>query len=77
MNSKLTGEGDDDEEDEDDVKKCLNVRQKLGTWNVLMFRCSEQLLFSCVSSKVSICNYVTCRMSHVICQMLMLIVGTC
>ena len=38
---------------------------------------SEQLLFSCVSSKVSICNYVTCRMSHVICQMLMLTVGTC
>ena len=66
------------------AKKCLNVRQKLGTRNVLMFKCSEQLLFSCVSSKVSICNYVTCRMSHVacrmshvICQMLMLIVGTC
>ena len=58
------------------VKKCLNVRQKLGTRNVLMFKCSEQLLFSCVSSKVSICNYVACRMSHVICQMLMLIVGT-
>ena len=30
-----------------------------------MFKCSEQLLFSCVSSKVSICNYVTCRMSYV------------
>ena len=51
-------------------KKCLNVRQKLGTRNVLMFKCSEQLLFSCVSSKVSICNYVTCRMSHVTCHML-------
>ena len=45
---------------------------------------AEQLLFSCVSSKVSICNYVTCHMSHfachmsdVICQMLMLILGTC
>ena len=24
-----------------------------------MFKCSEQLLFSCVSSKVSICNYRT------------------
>ena len=59
------------------LKKSLNVRQKLGTRNVWMFECSEQLLFSCVSSKVSICNYVTCRMSHVICQMLMLIVGTC
>ena len=35
-----------------------------------MFKCSEQLLFSCVSSKVSICNYVTCRMSHVTCHML-------
>ena len=44
-----------------DPKKCLNVRQKLGTRNVLMFKCSEQLLFSCVSSEVS-CNYVTCRM---------------
>ena len=29
----------------------------------------EQLLFSCVSSKVSICNYVTCYMSHVTCCM--------
>ena len=76
---------------------------------------AEQLLFSCVSSKVSICNYVTCHMSHfnwnigpltlslsdsanlslspslylslcqsvtlwchaVICQVLMLITGTC
>ena len=40
---------------------------------------AEQLLFSCVSSKVSICNYVTCHicMSHVICQMLMLILETC
>ena len=27
-----------------------------------MFECSEQLLFSCVSSKVSICNYVACHM---------------
>ena len=33
-----------------------------------MFKCSEQLLFSCVSSKVSICNYVTCCMSHVTCD---------
>ena len=30
---------------------------------------AEQLLFSCVSSKVSICNYVTCHMSHVACHM--------
>ena len=30
---------------------------------------AEQLLFSCVSSKVSICNYVTCHMSHVTCHM--------
>ena len=35
-------------------------------WDMLN---SEQLLFSCVSSKVSICNYVTCRMSHVTCHM--------
>ena len=26
---------------------------------------AEQLLFSCLCSKVSICNYVTCHMSHV------------
>ena len=45
---------------------------------------AELLLFSCVSSKVSICNYVTCHMSHVAChmshvtcQMLMLILGPC
>ena len=44
----------------------------------------EQLLFSCVSSKVTICNYVTCHlspftfhMSHVICEMLMLILWIC
>ena len=37
---------------------------------------SEQLLFSCVSSKVIIYNYVTCHMLHVLCQMLMLILGT-
>ena len=30
---------------------------------------SEQILFSCVCSKVSICNYVTCHMSHVTCLM--------
>ena len=29
----------------------------------------EQLLFSCASSKVSICNYVTCHISHVTCHM--------
>jgi len=45
---------------------------------------AEQLLFSCLCSKVSICNYVTfhmsdvtCHIAHVICQMLMLILGTC
>ena len=47
-------------------------------------RHAEQLLFSGLCSKVSICNYVTCHISHVrcqmsyvICQMLMLILGTC
>ena len=34
-----------------------------------MFKCSEQLLFSYVSSKVSICNYVTCHITHVKCHM--------
>ena len=45
---------------------------------------AEQLLFSCLCSKVSICDYVTCRMSHVAChmwhvtcEMLRLILGTC
>ena len=31
---------------------------------------AEQLLFSCVNSKVSICNYVTCYMSHFACHIL-------
>ena len=30
---------------------------------------AEQLLFSCLCSKVSVCNYVTFRMSHCLCQM--------
>ena len=30
---------------------------------------AEQLLFSCLCSKVSICDYVTCHMSHVACHM--------
>ena len=30
---------------------------------------AEQLLFSCLCSKVSICNYVTCHMLHVACHM--------
>ena len=29
---------------------------------------AEQLLFSCVSSKVINCNYVTCHISHVTCH---------
>ena len=62
-----------------DVKK-MSTWQKLGTcvslfvsvsmsclcWSLAL---AEQLLFSCVSSKVSICNYATCRMSHVTCLM--------
>ena len=35
----------------------------------LFWEHAEQLLFSCVSSKLSICNYVTCHISHVTCQM--------
>ena len=31
---------------------------------------AEQLLFSCVSSKVSICNYITCHISPFTCHML-------
>ena len=37
------------------------------SWEPGMSECSEQLLFSCVSSKVSICNYIICRLSHVTC----------
>ena len=44
-----------------------NVWMSDKSWEPGMFKCSEQLLFSCVSSKVSICNYVTCRMSYVKC----------
>ena len=79
-------------------KKKMSTWQKLGTSVAVTVTClcwslghAEQLLFSCVNSKVSICNYVTCfmshfachmshvtlHMSHVICQMLMLILGTC
>ena len=66
-------------------KKCLNVRQKLGTKNVMSHshtlsfnhsRHAEQLLFSCVSLKVIVCHAVTCHTSHVLCQVLMLILGT-
>ena len=77
------------------LNKKMSTWQKLGTSvavTVSVFvTClcwtlghGEQLLFSCVNSKVSICNYVTCQlshfafhMSHVICEMLMLIFGTC
>ena len=47
-----------------------------------MFECSEQLLFSCVSSKVIVCHaiyhmsYFTYHMS-IKGQMLILILGTC
>ena len=53
----------------------MSTRQKLGTSVAVTVSVSvtclcwslghgEQLLFSCVSSKVSICNYVTCHLSH-------------
>ena len=35
----------------------------------LKCRHAEQLLFWCPCSKVSICDYVTCHMSHVACHM--------
>ena len=42
-------------------------------WNVKCLHWSlghaEQLLFSCLCSKVSICNYVSCHMSHFACHM--------
>ena len=54
------------------------------TWLCWSLAHAEQLLFSCVNSKVCICNYVTWHMSHfafhmshVICEMLMLILGKC
>ena len=37
---------------------------------------AEQLLFSCVSSKVSICNYVTCHILPFTCHMLYVVVTT-
>ena len=42
-----------------DIASCL-------CWSL---RHAEQLLFSCLCSKVSICNYVTCHISHVTCHM--------
>ena len=80
------------------LKTVKNLKNSLSTcWTTFVFSVTvsvtclcwslghaEQLLFSCVNSKVSICNYVTCQlshfafhMSHVICEMLMLILGTC
>ena len=45
------------------------------TCHMIYFKClcwslghAEQLLFSCLCSKVSICNYVTCHISHVTCH---------
>ena len=55
------------------LRTLKNVRQKLGTRNFSMFECSEQLLFSCVSSKVIVCHaiyhmsYFTYHMSNVKC----------
>ena len=66
MIGKLTGEGDADAT----VKKCLNVRQKLGTrahslthFHTLthshslirsLSRHAEKILFSCLGSKVTV-----------------------
>ena len=58
------------------MEECLKVRQELGTINVFMLTWSyesneshesslgntEQLFFSCVSSKVTVCDAVTCHM---------------
>ena len=38
-------------------------------WLCWSLRHAEQLLFSCLYSKVSVSNYVTCQMSHVTCLM--------
>ena len=53
-----------------------HVRCHMSQCDMLFVKClswssghSEQILFSCVCSKVSICNYVTCHMSHVTCHM--------
>ena len=46
------------------VKLTVTVSVTCLCWSLAH---AEQLLFSCVSAKVSICNYVTCRMSHVKC----------
>merc|ERR1711994_234898 len=104
MTSKLTGEGD--EEADEVLKKCLNVRQKLGTWkffNVFLrfpmfsnvFQCyllsfslsltmslshtlslshsfnlsfthsrhAEQVLFSCLCSKVTLTHSLSLSLS--------------
>ena len=53
-----------------------HVTLRMSQCDMLFVKClswssghSEQILFSCVCSKVSICNYVTCHMSHVTCLM--------
>ena len=45
---------------------CHMLYVKCLCWSL---RHAEQLLFSCLCSKVSICNYVTCHMSHFACHM--------
>ena len=47
------------------------------TFDMSHVTCHLATFFSCVSSKVTFCHAVTCHMSYVICQMLMLILGTC
>ena len=46
----------------------LTLSQSL-TLSFTHSRHTEQLLFSCLYSKVSICNYVTCHILHVTCNM--------
>jgi hypothetical protein len=71
MNSKLTGDGDAKVKKKvvqhvprskldnlKTLKKCLNVRQKLGTRS-LSHSLTDQLLFSCLCSKVTLSHYLT------------------
>ena len=47
----------------------VTLRMSHVMCQMLMLILEEQLLFSCVSSKQIIYNYVTCHMSHVTCHM--------
>ncbi len=64
MTSKVTGEGAAADDDGDDVKKkCLNVRQKLGTWKFFNVFLRSNVTYS-HSHSLSLSHSLTLSHSH-------------